>query len=231
MPEQDVYYNPENVGTYAGYFRDSWTDADQVLDHAHDYIRNISFSLQYLEYLNNWMRPRGRAGNIHTSVTTHLQKTFIIVAMGVIESVLWFAIKRDGSVKATHYQAFKELITNQQEIAGEQVRSRVILEKRIDPPEELEMTLREMSQKAEQKHLLGRNHDVYGKLNHLRRLRNRVHIHAVQHDRDNDWWAIKAEHFDTMKKTLHTVLTCEIFANSASKTHLIEFLIAPQVAP
>jgi hypothetical protein len=212
------------VASYHSCFAVSWQDAETVLTHHHAYIRNLAYSLQYLEYLANWLRRRGRAGNIHGSVLTHLQKTFIIFSMSVIESVLWYVIRRSGHQKTLGWKQIQELTSNPKLLGGDQIRSRVLLEKMIDPPGEVEMTLDQMSKKAESKRLLGVDTAVYAQLHHLRGLRNRVHIHSAQHDKDTDWWAISPDEVDKMKRTLHAVLTCDVFAASAGKVVLLDFL-------
>lgn len=227
MCEADVYYSPKGVDIYHLYFSESWPDADELLDHPRPYIRNLSYSLQYLEYLNNLLRPRGSQGNIHVSVLTHLHKTFIIVGMGVIESVLWYAVRRAGAQKSLTWKPFQELIANPKKIGREAIRSRVILEKYIDPPEDVEMSLDAMTKKAESKKLLGVGHEIYAKLHHLRNLRNRVHIHSVQHDRDSDWWSITREDWLTMKEALYAILTCDLFHPSTAKADILDFLKAP----
>lgn len=220
----DVYYTPSPVDDYHSYFSASWQDAETVLTHHRAYIRNLAYSLQYLEYLVNLLRPRGPAGNIHGSVLTHLQKTFIISSMSVIESVLWYVIRRSGHQKTLIWRQIQELISNPKLLGGDQIRSRVLLEKMIDPPGEVEMTLDQMSKKVESKRLLGVDTAVYAQLHHLRGLRNRIHIHSVQHDKDTDWRAISTDEVATMKQTLHAVLTCDVFAASAGKVALLDFL-------
>ncbi len=227
MCEADVYYTPKGVDTYHSYFLDSWQDSHTLLDHPRPYIRNLSYSLQYLEYLNNFLRPRGDQGNIHVSVLTHLRKTFIIVGMSVIESILWYAIRRAGAQKTLTWKPFQELTTNSKAIGDDTIRTRVILEKSIAPPEDVEMTLDAMTKKAESKKLLGIGHEIYSKLHHLRNLRNRVHIHAVQHDRDSDWWSITREDWSMMKEALHAILTCDLFHPSATRAEVFDFLKAP----
>ena len=68
-----------------------------------------------------------------------------------------------------------------------------------------------MCKVAEKSKVLGVNSDVYAKLNRLRKLRNRIHIHAVQHDRDNDFWVFAAEDLALMESVLAAVLKSTIF--------------------
>ena len=64
----------------------------------------------------------------------------------------------------------------------------------------------DMCQMAERKHLLGISSAVYAQIGHLRSLRNRVHIHSVQHDRDKDWWTFSVSDYVLMKDVLNAVL-------------------------
>lgn len=53
------------------------------------YIRNISYSLQYMKYISNIIK----ISSPHFAVKSQLRKTFIITGCSVIESILWILLK------------------------------------------------------------------------------------------------------------------------------------------
>lgn len=98
-----------------------------------------------------------------------------------------------------------------------------LVRKRSEPIEK-EMRFIDMCRKAERKCVLGLDSSVYGKLNRLRGLRNRVHIQAVQHDRDNDWWTFDVKDFSLMKEVLEAILTSNLFVEQRDYARLFYWL-------
>ncbi len=81
-----------------------------------------------------------------------------------------------------------------------------------------------MIKKVESKKLLGIEHQVYRDLNYLRKLRNRVHIHAVQHDRDTDWYSFNDQEVKLSKKVLFSVLSSDFFEPEEKHCTIIQYM-------
>ena len=66
---------------------------------------------------------------------------------------------------------------------------------------------------------------IFGKhLNYLKKLRNKVHIHAVQHDHDTDWYSFDSREVKLMKKVLLSVLVSDLFEPEAKHEQIIAYL-------
>ena len=86
------------------------------------------------------------------------------------------------------------------------------------------MTLDVMIKKAEKKKLLGNDHEIYKKLNHLRKVRNRIHLHAIDEDYDTDWFKINKDDVITIKVVLYSFMTSSFFKPSNDEKQYFDFL-------
>jgi hypothetical protein len=218
-PDPEVFYCPSPIASIVAYFGRSFPD-DGTLTHRRGYFKNIAYTIQYLEYLDHTLNET----TLHSTVRSLTQKSFIIGGMGVIESVLWYVLKKDGAHKTELWKVAHEVKSSEFSDSGKKRRLRTIIDDKLEPPQEAEMTLESMCKRVERRQLLGVKTQVYRDLNHLRSLRNRVHIHSVRHERDTDWWNFSNEDVDLMKKALHSVLTCSLFASGSSHIDILEFL-------
>ena len=122
------------------------------------------------------------------------------------------------------WKAIRELKCNEFTEDGKKKRIILNIEEKLNVPEEVEMTLDVMRKKVESKKLLGVAPQVYKDLNHLRGLRNRVHIHVIQHDLDTDWNKLSSHDVNLMKKALWSILSSDAFSNSSSKLNIFNYL-------
>ena len=94
----------------------------------------------------------------------------------------------------------------------------------MEKPQSVEMTLDVMAKKAERLKLLGDGSEIYKKLLYLRKLRNRVHIHAITSDHDTDWWTINKKEVDTLRLVLYSFLTSSLFKPTNEEKEMFAFL-------
>ncbi|HIF9392171.1 TPA: hypothetical protein ACX6SB_000035 [Photobacterium damselae] len=170
------------------------------------YIRNICYSLQYMEYLKKTLHEIP-----YPLVENQLTKTFIITGCSAIESILWMLLKGNNINRKMQWLELQRRETNRFVDEGKEFKFEVAHYRKLDEPADVEMKFVDMCKVAEKSKVLGVNSDVYAKLNRLRKLRNRIHIHAVQHDRDNDFWVFSAEDLALMESVLAAVLKSTIF--------------------
>lgn len=193
---------------------------DNVLDHHQAFVSNIAYNLQYLEFLNHLLTEK----SLHATVLNQTQKTFIITGMSVIEAILWYVLRKNEMQKTDEWEEIKKLSPSSfKEGKTEFLVHTTILKKR-DEPIEVEMRLDSMIKMVESKKLLGVDHQVYKNLNYLKKLRNRVHIHAVQHDHDTDWYSFDSREVKLMKKVLLSVLVSDLFEPGAKHEQIIAYL-------
>lgn len=220
MPDNDSFWCPSSVGLIHGYITRAIPRDEQCLADAYAYKRNIAYNIQYLQFLN-WTLTETR---LHSTVYVLTVKTFIITAISVIESIFWYVIKKDGHQPRVEWEIAHSSISNPFQHAGETCRHETHLMKRLDPPHEADMTLDGMIKKVSSRRLLGVDNQIYAQLKYLRKLRNKVHIHAVQNGRETDWWSFDHRQFKLMKQVLDSVLRSPLFDPQQEHQEIIGFL-------
>jgi hypothetical protein len=216
---------PNDVAPIHAFLRRGMPKEGTTLQHDYAYVRNVAYNVQYLEYLSKLIDAdlEGEE-NLHFTVTTLTYKTFVITGMGVVEAVLWYLLKHSGNQRASVWEQTLQVASNQFQQDGQSYKLETVFFKKRDVPEDDEMTLDSMIKKVEKKNLLGGDHTVYEGLNHLRKLRNRVHIRSVQHDKDTDWWSFELKHVKLMKGVLYRIFNSTHFHPEQEHDYLLEFL-------
>lgn len=220
MAQAEGFYCPTGVDAIHTFLRRGIPKEGNVLAHGYAFVRNIAYNLQYLEYLNYALYET----DLHVTVRTLTQKTFVITGMSVIEAILWFVLKKSGNQRGEEWELAQELYTKVFKENDVDYKLVNTLFRRRSETIDLEMPLDAMIKKVEAKKLLGVNSQVYKDLNYLRKLRNRVHIHAVQHDKDTDWWSFNNREVKLMKGVLGSVLRSELFDPTEDHAALIAYL-------
>lgn len=193
---------------------------EKVIRHDRAFVTNIAYNFQYLEFLNHLLTEN----QLHVIVRQQTQKTFVITGMSIIEAILWYVLRKAGMQKMENWDEIQKLETPSFMNGASKHRIINTIIKKRDKPVEVEMSLDAMIKKVESKKLLGLSHEVYGKLKHLRKLRNRVHIHTVAFDHDTDWYKFSDKEVRLMKKVLHSVLSSELFKPEKEHKYLLEHL-------
>lgn len=186
------------------------------------YIRNISYSLQYMEYISCTMANLPT----HAVIESQLIKTFVITGSSAIESILWMLLKGNDLNKKLEWAEIQKRETNKFTDSGSDYKFEVAHYRKLENAIDVEMKFIDMCKRAEKTKILGVESKVYSKLNHLRNLRNRVHIHSVQHDRDNDFWTFSQKDMVLMARTIASVLKADIFSPYPNYENLFDWLDA-----
>lgn len=214
------FFCPAAVDSVDMFVRRGIPKDDEVLSYSHAYVRNIAYNLQYLEFLSHTLDEE----DLHATVRTLSQKTFVITGMSVVEAVLWYVLKKAGQQRREEWEEVQELNTQEFHQDGGVYRLINRICRKLPDPIDAEMPLDAMIKRVESKKLLGIDLQVYKDLNYLRRLRNRVHIHAVQHDKDTDWWNFNDREVKLMKRVLHSVLCSQLFDPLPQHTAMLGYL-------
>lgn len=224
MSQNEGFYCPTSVDVIHSLLRQGIKKENSVLSHGYAFVRNIAYNLQYLEYLNYVLSET----DLHVTVRTLTQKTFVITGMSIVEAILWFVLKSTGQQRKDAWEITTEVETTAFEDQGSKYKILNIISKQRPEPVDVEMTLDAMIKRVESKKLLGLDGQVYRDLNYLRKLRNRVHIHAVQHDKDTDWYSFNNREVELMRGVLGSVLCSELFAPDEDQALLISYLKASE---
>ena len=222
MSSNESFYCPTGVDAIHSLLRQGIKREKSILLHGYAFVRNIAYNLQYLEYLNYVLSET----DLHVTVRTLTQKTFVITGMSIVEAILWFVLKSSGQQRKDSWEIVQELETKTFENNDGKYKISNIISKFRPEPIDVEMTLDAMIKKVESRKLLGLDGQVYKDLNYLRKLRNRVHIHAVQHDKDTDWYSFNNREVELMRGVLGSVLRSELFAPDEDQALIISYLKA-----
>lgn len=155
---------------------------EDKIDKKYELKKNISYNLQYLEYLDFTLKDRTKLTDVIRIMTI---RSFVIIAIGVIEGLLYYILQKRGlhtkkkeelvTDKITT-QHFKLLNTNDDTYY---IKSQMFRKLQEDEQVPEEMTLDTMLKKVQNKKILGDDNNIYEKLNYLRKLRNTVHVHII----------------------------------------------------
>jgi len=219
--DKDKPFIPKRVQHYHDYLQQG-LPGKVFVKYRRAYIRNIAYSLLYMEYISHTIINLPA----HAVIESQLIKTFVITGSSSIESILWMLLKGNNLNKKSEWEELQKRETNKFADNGKDYKFEVTHYRKLDSSIDIEMKFIDMCKRAEKTRVLGVESEVYSKLNHLRKLRNRVHIHSVQHDRDNDFWTFSKSDMALMASTLTSVLRACIFSPYPNYENMFAWLIA-----
>ena len=188
--------------------------------HSYEIRRNICYNLQYLEYLTETLKQL----NLSNVLLTQTYKSFVVTGVGIFEAIFYYIIRHKNLHRQNEWELVKEVKTQPFKVGTDTLRIDNQLLKRREAPAEEEMTFETILRKVEQHKLLGATTKFYARLHHLRKLRNKVHIHVVAEDFDTDWHSFHYKDFQLMKALLLEVFTGPVFAPGTEEKKLFTFL-------
>ena len=176
---------------------------DSNVSHVRELRQNLSYSLQYIEFLELEFKEL----NMSTVLQTMLCKTYVITGMSVLEGIFSNIIKSRGWWKQTNLESIGTATSNETIIGDNKYVIKTEILRTVDKYD-LQMTLDEMINKLIHHHdALGIDHLDYPIISRLRKLRNRIHLQMISGSNDHDYnafnWNTKLE----MQTILYHVLT------------------------
>lgn len=171
--------------------------------------KNIAYSLQYLEFLQLQIGEL----KLHSVIETHIQKSYIIITAGIIESIFYFILKKSGNYKKEEWKVLRKPVhTNIFDDDGKKQKYTILLYEKLEHPEEGEMDFEAMINKVQDKKLISISGRAFPYIKGLKRLRNKVHLQGCQQDSDTDYLKICECDYLLARYILHLVLTCDTFS-------------------
>lgn len=194
---------------------------DGTIAHHRAYVRNVAYSLQYVDYLLGELEH----GDLRLTLHSQACKSVIVVGMGVVEALLWYFLRQAGAASTSQWEVAQKLTSPVFSHGGQEQRIINVIERKLPAPVLEEMTLDAMVKRAEARSILGSlDHAVYGHLRTLRKLRNRVHIHSVQDDADTDWFSFTGREVGLLLNALRSILSLQMFSPTPDRLELLSFL-------
>jgi hypothetical protein len=216
---KEVFWNVKDLVKYE-LFYDSGISKNEHFHSTYELVKNLSYSTQYLEFIDNSLNYE-----IHSVLRVELTKSFVIVGIGIVESILYDFIKTNNLHRINEYKEVAIFKANEKKVDNDIIRIETRLLKTLENPIEEEMNLDSMLKKAEQNKLIGEDDSLYKQLNRLRKLRNKVHLHLIEEHLDTDWNNFKQNELIMIKKTLLKLIHSDIFNYDTQKKHeLFNFL-------
>ncbi len=216
---EGIFWNVKNVTKYEAFFDTGIKENDQF-HRTYELVKNLSYNIQYLEFISNVLKREN-----HAVINTELIKTFVITSMSVIESILYYAMKSKNIHKTNAFEEIAIINSNEKKINGVFIKVETRLLKKMKENKEVEMNLNSMLQKTEKNKLFGDDRSIYRQLNHLRKLRNKVHLYLIEENLDHDFNSFGHDEISLMKKSLRKVLFSELFKTEKNKREeLFDFL-------
>jgi len=182
--------------------------------------KNLAYNLQYLEFLDQIFQDI----KLSTVLTKQIYKNFVIVGCSIIESLLAYLLIKSDNYKMTQWELDCVMPGQEKNFDGEKTRIDCHVYKKLTSKKRQEMDFDAMIKKAESKRILGSDHSIYAKLQYLRRLRNKVHLHVIDKPADTDWNAFEHRHLCDMAQVIHAVFTSAIFRPSQQERSYFSYL-------
>lgn len=170
---------------------------------------NFAYNMQYLEYLQKQISEL----RLSSVLITMLYKTYIIIAIGIIEMLFSGMLKAKKLWKTSSYELLLTTKSNFQKYEDKRLKTEVNVYKQVEPYL-IDMDFDAMIKKIEDKHLLSLEHSIYPKLKSLKKLRNRVHLQECSDNYDHDYNNFNVDNYEYMKKILYKILTCSEICNN-----------------
>lgn len=203
--------------TPATTYRLAFSKIDTSIENSTALKKNLSYSMQYLEFLEKEMNELKLSDVLYTM----LVKTYVITGMSVLEGLFTNIIKSNGWWKKTNLESLGTTQANETKFGDEKYVVKTEILKKV-PEYETRMDLDAMIQILNHHHeALNVNHLVYPALKRLKNFRNRIHLQMLESNYDHDYNAFDYTVKEEMGAIHYTILTS---AMVTELPHVFEFL-------
>jgi hypothetical protein len=183
-------------------------------------IANISYNIQYIQYLRKTLNEL----NLSEVLQIQTIKSFIVISTSIIEAIFYLICCNENLRKKLIWKEFKTIGKSEFLIDGKQMKSETKLyDKNVEPGFE-SMTFNQMIKKIETKKVLKQETQFFKDLNHLRKLRNNIHLQETKKIGKTDYNSFWRPEYNLSKKNLRLLLLDEIFMVDEWDIELFEFL-------
>jgi hypothetical protein len=179
-------------------------------DEAHPIKKNISYSLQYIEFLNRVLNDI----SLSSVLVTQNIKSFVVHGAAVLEAIFNFLVVSKGHGKKLAWQNINTHVSPEYSLNNVKYQNETNIKIKLEKPIKSQMTFDQLARKIESKKLLGNSFASYSKIKPIRQLRNKIHIHDAAHIADTDWNNFNVSEYQLVSNVLFQVLTSEVFVES-----------------
>ena len=179
-------------------------------EEAHPIRKNISYSLQYIEFLNRILNDI----SLSDVLITQKIKSFVVHGAAVLEAIFNFLVVSKGHGKQLYWKNMNTHVSPEYSLNNVKYQNETNIKVKLEKPIKSQMAFDQLAKKIESKKLLGNSFASYSKIKPIRQLRNKIHIHDAAHIGDTDWNNFNVSEFQLVSDVLFQVLTSEIFVGS-----------------
>lgn len=177
-----------------------WEKIDNVWNaEPYEYVlrKNIAYNFQYLQYLDNEIQ---KDPDRHVVIIKMLYKTFIIVAFGIIESLIYHDLKKKKLIKKEEYKEIGKYCNN---VTNTDIRINTIVFKKLEDTDLVDefVKTKDLFKRAQDNDLFGDDKELYAKINGMRKLRDKVHIHISNMQKETDYNMFNRSVYNRNKET------------------------------
>jgi hypothetical protein len=171
-------------------------------------IKNLCYNLQLFEFQCQVLSDI----NLSAVLEAEVRKTCILTGSAIIEGILYYIVFASGHHRTEQWKELGTVKGNEFVTGSERRRMDITIMERLEAPTpKKEVTFRDLIQIAERHHLFGSDHTIYGRLQDLRKLRNKIHLYISDQYGDHDYNIFDTHQFDEIKDLLRSTLTSTIF--------------------
>jgi|GEM_PF-3563179 len=191
----------------------------ELCDNYNHLIANISYNIQYLEYLRKTLNEL----NLTEVLQIQTIKNFIIISTSIIEGILYLICCKEKLRKRIK---LKEVKASTSTIVIENMtiitHYKVYIENDKEEYENLNFV--QMIRRVEKRKILNIDIQFFQDLNHLRKLRNKIHLQENKNINTTDYKTFWIPEYKLSKLNLILLLDSDIFKGKNNNIELFNFL-------
>lgn len=188
--------------------------------HSYALRKNLAYNLQHIEFLHKCLNDI----KLTSVLRTQTWKTVLLVGCGVMESLLHYLLVKKNLHSTTEWELKVIMPGNQKTVDGIQTKVDSHICTKLSKSKPTQMNFESIIQKSKNGKILGTGSNIYSNLDNLRRLRNKVHLQAINNPTDTDWNSFNKREVDDMDEILYLTFTSNIFRPSQQEKEYFLYL-------
>lgn len=172
-------------------------------------ISNIGYNLQYIEYLKKTLKEL----NLSEVLQIQTFKSLIVIGASVVEAICFLIYTNEGLGNDDNWIEFQTIGKSNFNLEGETFKSETKIYKKVNHPIPSNTSFKTLIRKIEKKKILDQETQFFKDVNHLRRLRNKIHLQDTSIG-STDYHSFWTEEYQLVMKILKLILNDPIFKNS-----------------
>lgn len=185
-----------------------------------DIKSNVCYNLQYIEYLRKTLLEL----NLSQVIKIQTIKSFIVISVSILEAYFFIICKNQGFLKKKEWSDERTISKSNIELEGVKYKIEYKIYKKSDIVEYNKPTLEKLIKIIEGKRILEIDGQFFRDLNHLRNLRNKIHLQEIDNGK-TDYSSFWLHEYNLSKQCLRMFLTNKIFGGQYFNDSYFDFLI------